>query len=257
MLPHDLCAALAAAEARVDREEYEHVGKAQNVVDDKRAAVVADEVGTVGGNEICKEAEEADGSIIGNDLYDVHENGREVIQKPCDHAVLAAGHLDAEAEENSGDDKRKNCFAAPQLAEVGLGEEVYYHVCHAQRCIDLTLNYGVAAGNDGAEADDDVHDNGRNCSGDEECADSQTHDLACALCAGHVCDSRCYRTKHHGDDDAEHEVYENRADRFENGRALVDDLARCVLDDGVERTDDTAADDTGEHEYYKSVSFKE
>ena len=133
MLPHDLCAALAAAEASIDREEDEHVCKAQNVVDDKRAAVVSDEVGTVSSNKIGKEAKEADGSIIGNDLYDVHENGCEVIQKSCDHAVLAAGHLDAEAEENSGDDKRKNCFAAPQLAEVGLGEEVYDHVGHAQR----------------------------------------------------------------------------------------------------------------------------
>ena len=84
-----------------------------------------------------------------------------------------------------------------------------------------------------------------------------THDLACALCAGHVCDRRGYRAEHHGDDDAEHEVYENRADRLKNGRALGDDLAGCVLDDGVERADDAAADDAGEHEYYKSVGFKE
>ena len=133
MLPHGLHAALAAAEASIDREEDEHVCKAQNVVDDKRAAVVSDEVGTVSSNKIGKEAEEADGCIIGDDLHDIHENGREVIKEFCYHALLAAGHLNAEAEEGRGNDERKDSLAAPQLAEVGLGEEVYDHVGHAQR----------------------------------------------------------------------------------------------------------------------------
>lgn len=48
---HDLRAALTAAELGVDGEEDEHVGKAHDVVDDERAAVIRDQLRTVGGDQ--------------------------------------------------------------------------------------------------------------------------------------------------------------------------------------------------------------
>ena len=225
MLPHDLCAALAAAEAGVDREEDEHVCKAQRIVDDKRAAVVADEIGTVGGNKVREEAEEADGGVVGDDLDHVHENSGQIIEELCNHTVLAAGHLNAEAEEDSGYDERQDSLTAPQLAEVGLGKEIDDHVGYAQGRADLSLNDGVVTGNDGEEANDDVHDDRRYCGGGKKGSDGDAHYPSRTSCAGHICDSRCYRAENHGNDDAEHEVYENRSDGLKDGSSPGDDLA--------------------------------
>ena len=60
VLEHHLGAALAAAEAGIDGEEDEHVSKAQYVVDDQGAAVVADQLGAIGSDQVSEETEETD-----------------------------------------------------------------------------------------------------------------------------------------------------------------------------------------------------
>ena len=66
---HNLGAAFSPAEPGIDGEEDKHIGKAHNIVDDKRTAVIADELRAVGGHQAGNEAEEADGRIVGDQLY--------------------------------------------------------------------------------------------------------------------------------------------------------------------------------------------
>ena len=135
---HGLRRALAAAEAGVDRGGDEHVDEAQDVIDRERAAVVADEVGAVVGDQIREEAEEADGRVVGDDLEGLHDAVGDVVEQLRGLGLRAASHLHAEAEENGRHDERQNGPAAEQLGEVRLREEVDDHVGHAQRAADLT-----------------------------------------------------------------------------------------------------------------------
>ena len=225
MLPHYLRAALAAAEAGVYREEDEHINEAQNIVDDESTAVVTDEVGAVGGDEIGEEAEEADRCVVGDDLYDLHDAVGQVVKYLRGQGLFAAGHLDAEAEENCGYDEGQDSPAAPELCKVRLGEEVDNHIRNSESRADLALSDLIGTGGYGDHADDYVHDDCGDGCGHKEGRDGNAHDLAGSLRAGHIRDSRGYGAEDHRYDYAEHEVYEYCSERLKNGCALGYDLS--------------------------------
>ena len=137
LMEHDLRRALSAAEAGVDRGEDEHINKTQNIIDRKRAAIIADEVRAVVGDEIREEAEEADGRVIGDNLERLHDAVRDVLEQLRGLRLRAARHLDAEAEQDRRDDERQNGPAAEQFGKIGLRKEVDNHVGHAQRAAHI------------------------------------------------------------------------------------------------------------------------
>ena len=205
---HDLCAALAAAELSVDREEDEHVHEAHDVVDDERAAVVRDELRAVGGDQIGKEAEEADGGVVGDELYGLHDAARDILEQLRGLRLGAAVHLDAEAEQYRRDDQRQDGLAAQQLHKVRLGKEVDDHVAEAQRIADLALRDGVVPIHEREDAADDVHQDTGDGRSDQERCDGHTHDLAGAFDALHIGDGGGNGAEHHRHDHAEHHVDE-------------------------------------------------
>ena len=254
--PHDLRirlarrvevrAALAAAELGVDWEEDEHVHEAHDVVDDERAAVVRDELRAVGGDQIGKEAEEADGGVVGDELYGLHDAARDILEQLRGLRLGAAVHLDAEAEQHRRDDQRQDGLAAQQLHEVRLGKEVDDHVAEAQRIADLALRDGVVPIHEREDAADDVHQDTGNGRSDQERCDGHTHDLAGAFDALHIGDGGGDGAEHHRHDHAEHHVDEQRAQEF--------DLA---AEGRGERAHQTAGHDAGDHEDQESVSLEE
>ena len=243
---HDLCAALAAAELGVDREEDEHVHEAHDVVDDERATVVRDKFRTVGGDQIGKEAEETDGRIVGNELHGLHDAARDILEQLRGLRLGAAVHLNAEAEQHRRDDQRQDGLAAQQLHEVRLGKEVDDHVAEAQRIADLAFRDGVVTIHEREDAADDVHDDTSDSGSDQERCDGHTHDLAGAFHALHIGDGGGDGAEHHRHDHAEHHIDEQRAQEF--------DLA---AEGRGERAHQTAGHDAGDHEDQESVSLEE
>ena len=254
---HQLCRTLAAAEAGIDREGDEHVHKAQDVVDRERPAVVTDEIGAVIGDQIREEAEEADGGVVGDDLERLHDAARDVLKQLRGLCFRAARHLHAEAEQDGCHDEREDGLAAPEVGEIGLGEEVDDHVADAERAADLALDQLIFSDDRRNDQDDDVGDDGGDGGGGQERADRDAHDLARAPGAAHVGDGRGDRAEHRRDGNAEHQVQEHRAERLEHRRALDGDLTVCSLDRGPERTDDAAGDDAGQHQDQKTIIFPE
>ena len=246
VLEHDLHSALAAAEAGVDGEEGEHVGEAQDIVDDQGAGVVADQLGAVVSNQVGEEAEEADGGVVGDDLDHIHNAAGHILQQLGGHGLLAAGHLDAEAEEDGEDDQGQDGPAGPQLHEVGLGEEVDDHVGQAQRLADLTLGDGVLALNQGEDAADHIHDDGGDACGGAEGGHGGAHDLAGLLHGLHVGDGGADGAEDHRHDHAEHQVGEDGAEPCQAAGLL-----------GEQPAEDAAGGDTGQHAGDKAIVFQE
>ena len=242
---HDAGRALTAAEAGIDGEEHEHVHKAQDVVQDQGPAVVADELGAVGGHQAGEEAEEADGSIVGDDLDGLHDAVGHIGQELCGLGLGAAGHLDAEAEKHRRHDQGQNGPAAPQLGEVGLGEEVDEHVGQAQGIADLALHDLIGVADHGDDPGDHIHDDRGKSGGDEEGRNGDAHDLAGALDALHVGDGRCDGAEYHGHHNAEHQVDEHGAQGLEAGGV------------GPQDAHDAAGYNTCQHAQQKSVAFPE
>ena len=243
---HDLRAALTAAELGVDGEEDEHVGKAHDVVDDERAAVIRDQLRTVGGDQIGKKAEEADGGVVGDELHGLHDAARDVLKELRGLGFRTAVHLDAEAEDDRRNDQRQDGLAAQQFREVRLGKEVHDHVAEAQCVADLALCDGVVSIHEREDAADDIHQDAGDGSSDEERGDGHAHDLAGALDALHVGDGGGDGAEHHRHDHAEHHVDEQRAEEF--------DLAAEIWGKSAHQT---AGHDAGDHEDQESVSLKE
>ena len=243
---HQLCAALAAAEPGIEGEEDEHVGKAHDIVNNERAAVVLHQLRPVGGHQVGEEAEEADGRIEGDELHGLHDAARDILQKLCGLCLRAAVHLDAEAEQHRRHDQGQDGAAAQQLREVGLRKEVHDHVAEAQRLADLALHDGIAAVHQGNDAADDVHQHTGDSGGNKERGDGHAHDLTGALHALHVGDGGGDGAEHHGHHHAEHHVDEQRAQEFD----LAAEARR-------ERAHQAAAHDAGEHTQNEPVVFQE
>ena len=242
---HDLCSTLAAAKAGIDGEEHEHVSEAQHVVDDQRAAVVADQLGTVGSDQISKEAEEADGCVVGDQLDNLHDALGQVSQQLCGHGLLAASHLDAEAAQNCEDDQRQDCPAAPQLNEVRLGEEVDDHISKAQGLTNFTGGCFVLTLNQGEDTANNVHEERGDAGSYQEGSNGGAHDLTGFLGAVHVSNRGSDGTENHGDNDTEHQVNEHSAQGLQAGCA------------GPNSTGNAAGNDAQQHKENKRIVFQE
>ena len=237
---HDLCRALAAAEAGVQRRRNEQIDHGNDIVNADGAGVVGNEVRAVRRNERGEEAEEADGRIVGDELDDLQKNVRKVVEQQRHAGLAAAAHLNAEAEDDRRNDQRKDSAAAPELGEVGLREEV------DDERADI---YGTDAGlfiagrgsKHGNKMNNDVHQNRSNGSGGKERSDRDAHDAPRAFCRAHVCDRRGDGAEHHRHNDAEHHINKQRPERFESRSPRP-----C-------RTDNTAGDDAEKHQCNETV----
>ena len=246
VLPHDLGAALAAAEAGIDGEEHKHVDEAQGVVNDQGAAVVADQLRAVGGDQVGEEAEEADGGIVGDDLDSLEDAAGDVLQQLGSHGLGAAVHLHAEAADHSEHDHGQDGTAAQQLHEVRLGEEVDDHIAQADDLGDVCLRGSIVAGDHGEHPHNGVHDHSGDTGGDAEGSQSHTHDLTSPLCTGHIGNGRSNGAEHHGHHRAEHQVGEDRAEGFQCRRGL-----------GEHQSHNAAACHADKHAQQESVVLEE
>ena len=242
---HQLCAALAAAEPGVEGEEDEHVGKAHDVIDDERAAIILYQLRTVYRHQIGKEAEETDGSVVGDDLHRFHDAVGDVLQQLGGPGLGTAGHLDAEAKQDSRHDQGQNGPAAQQLGKVGLGKEIDDHIAEAQRLADLALHNGILAVHQRDQTADDVSQHTGDGGGDQEGRYGDAHDLAGPLDAFHVGDGGGDGAEYHRHHHAEHQIDEQRAQEFD----LSAEARR-------QPTHKAAGHDAGQHTQDKPIIFQ-
>ena len=212
---HQLCAALTAAEPGIEGEEDEQVGKAHDVIDDKRAAVILYQLRAVHRYQIGKEAEETDGSVVGDDLHCFHDAVGDVLQQLGGPGLGTTGHLDAEAKQDGRHDQGQNGPAAQQFTEVRLGKEVDDHIAEAQHFADLALHNGILAVHQRDKTADDVGQHTGDSGSDQEGRYGDAHDLAGPLDTFHVGDGGGDGAEHHGHHHAEHQIDEQRAQEFD------------------------------------------
>ena len=244
MLEHDAHGTLAAAEAGVEREDQEHVREGDHIVEDDGPGVAGDEVGAVGGDEGGEEAEEADGGVVADDLDDLHEDAVELLQQLRGLGLRPAAKLHAEAEEDARNDELQDGTAAPEIGEVGLGEEADDHLSGAHRLGGARLKGGLA-GVDGDEADQNIHDHRGNDGGAYKGDNRSAHQLAGAFHALHVGNGGGDGDEHHRHHHAEHHVDEQRAERLENTGV------------GPDKTDDNAQHNANDHGAEEPVVLQE
>ena len=258
MLEHNLGTLLAAADEGIHREGQEHIHEAQNIIDDEGHAVVADELGAVGSHQGGKEAQEANGGIVSNDLDGLHNAVGEIFQQLCSLGLGTTAELYAKAENDSHDDQRQNSSAAEQAGEVGNGEEIHHHVSKAQSIgFHGSFHIGIAGGHHREDPANHIHNHCCNGSGGEEGGQGSTHDLAGPLHGLHIGNGRRYRAEHHRHHDTEHQVGEDGAQRLQHSSAAGNYLTGFVLHDREGVADDTADNDTGEHKDDKAVILQD
>ena len=208
-------------------------------------AVIADQLRAVGGDKIGKEAEEADGCVVGDDLDGLHDAARDVRQNLRSLGFGATVHLNTEAKKDGRNDERQNGSAAPELHKVRLCKEIDNHVSKSESFSDLALCRLILSLHQRDAAHDDVHDDCSNGRRHEERDDGHAHDLACPLGAFHVGNGGGDGAENHRHDHAEHEVDEYSAQRLQRRSARP------------YPADNTAADNTDEHANDKPVIFPE
>ncbi len=241
MLEHDLCSALAAAEAGVNGREHEHIHKAKHIVYYHCAAIVSDKLGAVGGNQIREEAEEADRRIVGDYLDDLHNAVCQIGKELRGHGLRAAGHLHTEAEDDRRDYKGQDRPAAPQLGKIRLGEEIDDHIGKTKACIDFTLDDLIGAAGQGNEPRYYVHKDRRYGGGDKEGQHRCAQHLPGSAHIAHIGDGGGDGAEHHRHHHAEHKVDKHRAQRLKSGSSRPDGAYNA------------AARNAHEHREYKPV----
>ena len=209
MLEHDAHGTLAAAEPREQGEGGEEVEKAQGIVDQHGPAVALEDLGAVGGHEIREDGEEGEGGVVGDDLDELHHHVGKAGQPLADAGILAAGHLDGEAEQDREHDERQHGPAAQQAHKVRGGEEVDDHLREGGVFADL-LSHHICPGSQhwGEQLHQHEHEHSCDGAGDDEGANGDAHDLARPLTAFHIGngtgdgskDQRHHHTEHHVDE---------------------------------------------------------
>ena len=116
MMPHS---ALAAAEPCEQGESGEDIDEAQGIVDQHGAAVARGNIGAVGSDQIGKDGEESDGSVVGDDLDEFHHHVRQA-GEPLTHDGVRyrRSGLYGEAEQDGEYDQGQHGAAAQQTHEV-------------------------------------------------------------------------------------------------------------------------------------------
>ena len=102
-------------------------------------------VRAIGGHQAGEEAEEADGRIVGDQLYGLHNAVGDILQELRRLGLGTAIHLDTEAEQHRRHDQGQNSPAAQQLRKVRLRKEIDDHIAEAQCFADLALHDGVVS----------------------------------------------------------------------------------------------------------------
>ena len=236
VLEHDLCSTLAAAKPCEEGESGEDVDEAQGIVDNHGAAIAFSNAGTVGGNQIGEDGEEGNGSIIGDDLNELHHHVGEACQPLAHDGLLAAGELHREAKEHGEHDQGKHGAAAQQTGEVADGEEVDDHVGH-RRVLAHGLTGNIAPGLQHGREDlhQHVHDDSSQSAGDHEGSHGGAHDLTGTFLAFHIGDGAGDGSEDHGNDHAEHHV-------DEHGAQECDLMAKSGIEPAQQGTCDHGAD---------------
>ena len=241
---HLLGAILAAADPCKQGEGSEYIDGAQGVVGQQAAGIVGGDLGAVGSHQVSEEAEEGDGGVVADDLDELQHHIAEVFQPLGNGSVLAAVQVHSEAEQDGEDDQRQHGAAAQQANEVFGGEEVDDQggkACILAHFLAGDLCPGLQ--DRGEHLHDEVHDKGSDGTGDDESADGNAHDLACALTVAHVCHGAGDGREDHGNHDTEHHVDEQGAQRLQQGGL------------GPQSTDNTAGYDGCQHDQGRPIVF--
>ena len=209
VLEHDAHGTLAAAEPREQGEGCEDIDEAQGIVEQQRPAIALGDLRAVGGYQISEDGEERDRGIVGDDLDELHHHVGKAGQPLADAGILAAGHLDGEAEQDREHDERQHGPAAQQAHKVRGGEEVDDHLREGGVFADL-LSHHICPGSQhwGEQLHQHEHEHSCDGAGDDEGANGDAHDLARPLTAFHIGngtgdgskDQRHHHTEHHVDE---------------------------------------------------------
>ena len=212
MLEHGLDCTLAAAEPGKQGEGGEDVDEAEGIIDQQSAAIALGNFSAVSSYQIGKDGEESDGSVVGDDLDELHHHIGKAGQPLAHDGVLTAGHLHGEAEEDGEHDQRQHGTTAQQAHEIGRSEEVDDHFREGSVLTDLFSHHvGPGSQHRGKQLHQQEHDDGGNGTGDDEGADCDAHDLTGSLTALHVGHGTGNRGEHQRHHDAEHHVDEHGA----------------------------------------------
>ena len=247
MAEHLAGAALAAAEEGEEREGREDVDGAEGIVDQQRPAIVGGDLGAVGGHQVGKEAEEGDGSVVGDDLDELHHHVGQIVQPLADRGILAAVEVDGEAEEQGEDDQRQHGLAAQQADKVLSGKEVDDHLRDGGILAQLLGRDILPRDQDrGNQPHQHEHDAGGDGAGDDEGTNGDAHDFAGPFAAAHIGHSAGDGREDHGNHDTEHHVDKHGAQRFQNlgAGALFcgreQEAHHTASDDGYQHADQQA-----------------
>ena len=212
VLEHGLHAVLAAAEPGEQRERSKDVDKAQGIVHSHGAAIGAGDLGTVVSDQASEDGEEGHGSIVGDDLDELHHDIGHAAEPLGDQGLRAASHVGGEAEQHGEHDQGQHGLAGQQTHEVAGGEEVDDHVGNGGVLAHF-LRGDVVPGNQyrGEDLHQREHDDSSDGAGDDEGRHRGAHDLTGTLHALHVGNGARNGHEHQGNHHAEHHVDEHGA----------------------------------------------
>ena len=245
--------ALAAAEPGEQGEGGEDVDKAQRVINGQGPGIVRGDLRAVSSHQVGKEAEEGDGSIVGDQLHDLHHGLSKAGEQGGDGAVRTGAQVDAEAHQDGKDDQRQHGTAAEQGGKVADSEEVDDQIRNGNGIVHHALGQvapGLQYRRDQLHQHD--HDGGGDGAGDDEGQNGGAHDFTGTPAAAHGGNGSGDGRKHHGDHDAEHHVDEQGAQGLEDGGTGLDDLV-TLLDLGEDGAHDGAQDHGTQHDGQERV----
>lgn len=164
--------------------------------------------------------------------------------------------LTPKTEDQREDNQRKHGFAAQQSHEVLSRKETDNQLRDGFLLVNLADSHIFPwLQNRRNQFHQDDHNSGRNSSCDEKRRDCGPHDFPGAFAAFHIGHCAGDGGEDHGNDNAEHQIDENLSQRSENGCAGALNAAVGSLDAWKNPADNTAQDDSADHQEQKTVVF--
>src|SRR5699024_9740867 len=218
VLDHGGHAQLAGGQEGVQGEEDDGVEQAQGVVDQHGPAVVADDLGAVGGHQVGKvgaQAQRGDGHDHADEL---HDDVVQVDEQLAHRGLVAAAGRHTEADEDGEDDEGQHVGLIPQVREVGHGQGADDQLGGGLGLAHLGAGHLDGGAGGGAEqVDPDQDTGGCDQAGEDEGADGAAQNAAQTLHVGHAAHGGGDGNKHQGHHDGEQQVQENIAHGFDRG----------------------------------------